>query len=484
VLTTPWRNDSGALTQTLEKARRIGGSTIAALLGVLWCLGREMDADGNFQPRAPFDTYVISKDFQSSKDILKEASEICAGLEGDDPDFHSDAQATVIRFKTGCAMHALSCSPAACRGKTGGVVADEVPFWRRQEDMWAAVKSITDPNLGEATGYPRILVGTPWDSGSLAHRLFADGGVSHTEFRNGKPFPSSGYPFIRHRIDIYDAVKSGFPIDIDKAFAELGIPELIDTEYKCIWRGSNETFFSLEKLRRTHEDALPDYWISFPAFFGIDVGGAKGRDNTSIVQWRTTGTDLWMVGVRAWNKAPEDAEEKLQWQADQITEWILACTEHSTPITIAVDRGIMGADLIESVRKRLKNKRHNVQVIGVGMGIPEQASYAKAARKALDRGRWHIYLGVDAGGEENGARALELELNSLKTRPGDGGILTFITPRDATMRHRDRAWAALIGVSRAVKAPIEAAEQESTTTQKDGTWNANVIHYHSPLGGI
>jgi len=466
-VSTPWRDRRGALTQTLEKARRVGGSTLAALLGVFWCLGREFQPDGTFLPRKPFDSFVISKDFTSSKDLVREAAQICAGLAADDPDFECEPQATVIRFKNGCSMSAIACSPAACRGKTGGVIGDEVPFWRRQEEMWAAVKSIADANLGDNQGYPKLLLGTPWDAGSLAHRLFTDGGLTADDFAAGNTFPSNGFPFIRHRVDIYDAVKDGFPIDIEKAFAELGIPELIDTEYKCCWRGSSDAFFPLDKLRAATEDELPDGWQDCPAVFGIDCGGARGRDNTSVVQWRQHDSELWMTGVRAWNKVPDGVEVKLTWQANQIVEWILACTDTWVPIVVAVDRGIMGADLIDLIRSGLKAKRRNVTIAGVGMDPGDQERYAKAGRLALERKQWRIYTGQEAGGDETGARALQLELNSLKTRPGEGGRLTFVTPRDASMRHRDRAWAALIGVAKAVKSlPRADADNDSEQDNK------------------
>ena len=485
VVTTPWRDGRGALKQTLEKARRIGGSTSAALLSALWCLGRELRSDGTFTQRPPMNVYVVSKDFQSSKDLLRETSEICAGLEDDDPDFDIDPQATVLKFRTGCTVHALACSPAACRGKTGAVIGDEIAFWRRQEDMWGAVKSIMDPNLGDGDGYPGLLLTTPWDSGSLAHRLLTDGGLSFADFKAGKTFPSSGYPFIRHRVDIYDAVKAGFPINIEKAFAELGIPELIDTEYKCVWRGGSSTFFPLDKMRETQVDVLPDGWQDMPVYFGVDCGGARGRDNTAIVQWRVDDFELLFAGLKAWNRTPEDLGEdrtKLEWQADQIVEWILACTSLFTPIVIAVDRGIMGADIIDLVRRKLKGKRHNVEIVGVGMSHTDQAVYAKAARKALEKKRWRIYTGTEAGGDENGARALLLELNSLKTTPGENGVLHFITPRDASQRHRDRAWAALIGIAKAAKCRTNN-EDDSTSDSAEQEPPA-VRRYFSALGGI
>lgn len=464
-MTTPWRNEQGALTQTLVKARRVGGSTLAALLSILWCTGREMRMDGNFIPRRPFDVYIISKDFSSSKDMVREASLIANWLAEKDPDFECDPQATVVRFKTGCTINALACSPSGARGKTGGVICDEVPFWRRQDEMWAAVSKITDSNLGEREGYPKLLLGTPWDSGSVAHRLFTDGGLTYDDFMAGKSFPTSGYPFIRHRVDIFDAVKDGFPINIDKAFAELGIPELIETEYKCIWRGASGSFFPLDKLRAIQEDELPSGWQDWPVVIGVDCGGARGRDNTSLVRWAQHGSELWMTGVKAWNKPPDGVEERITWQADQIADWVLATTDTHTPITIAVDRGIMGADIIDLVRSRLKDKRRNLAIVGVGMAPADQERYAKAARRALERGQWRIYTGTEAGGDETGARALCLELSSLKVAPGEGGRLTFVTPRDASMRHRDRAWAALIGIARASRNVVREAADSSSAEE-------------------
>jgi hypothetical protein len=108
----------------------------------------------------------------------------------------------------------------------------------------------------------------------------------------------------------------------------------------------------------------------------------------------------------------------------------------------------MGADFIRHLAKRLKNRKRTT-ILGVGMSLIEQERYAVAGRRLLERGQLALYTGMDAGGDEHGCRALMLELSQLKARPGNGGRLTFATPRDPTKGHLDRAWAGLIGLDEA-----------------------------------
>jgi len=66
-----------------------------------------------------------------------------------------------------------------------------------------------------------------------------------------------------------------------------------------------------------------------------------------------------------------------------------------------------------------------------------------------------------------------LELSQLKTRPGEGGRLTFATPRDGT-GHRDRAWAALFGLNDPLDAPapMPTAQQVKRISSIGSRWGS------------
>ena len=456
IVTAPWyfTTEGGtrrATIETLVKSRRIGGSVAGAFRAALWAMGLELHSDGTATVCAPFDVIVVSKDFVGSKRLLREVADACEQLSELGPGYGAFVSATEIRLENGKRISAVPCSDKAIRGATAAFVADEFAFWRQPEACWAALKSVSDPTLGCEAGRPGLIVTTPWDAGSLAHRIMTE------------------WPFPHHSVDIYQAKSAGFPVDIERTFAELGIPELIDTEYKCIWSRGGDSFFPANKLRDCQELALPPDWRGLPAFFGIDVGGGRGRDLTAVTQIRRAGDVAWTVGIRAWNTL--DIEE----QADAIALWIESSTTAATRGAVPIDRGIMGGDLVDLLRKRL-NKRPHLSVVGVGMMPQDQERYAVLARRALEHDRIRIYTGDEAGGDPEFDRTLMLELSQLKSKPGIGGHLTFVTPRDPQKGHLDRAWAWLIGMGKAVTAePVHAIQ-----SRVDAPWGVHDA-IHGPI---
>lgn len=422
------RETGNALVHTLEKARRIGGSTAGAYWASFLCVGRRPTRGGEtFDQHDPMDVFIVSKDWLGAKNLLREVVDACSSMAELDPDFDVDPTATCVTFKsTGKRVVALPCRAETIRSNTGAMLCDEVAFWRRMEDTWGAAKVVAGANLKVgARGYPILAITTPWDSASLACRLFTD----------------PEFPFVRHRVDIYDAQRDGFPIDIEATRAELGIPELFASEFECSWNRGSDTFFPLSKLRDCQDDELPDGWQDAPAFFGIDVGGGKGRDNTACVQWRAIGDDCWMTGLKAFNNL--DHVE----QCDTVEYWVVRDTNDSTPVVVGIDAGIMGGPMITELKHRFA-KRKRVKIVGLNMSPADQERYATTTRRALEHGRIKLYTGDEAGGDERGSSALMLELSMLKARPGVGGRFTFATPRDPSKGHCDRAWAAMFGLSR------------------------------------
>jgi hypothetical protein len=67
-----------------------------------------------------------------------------------------------------------------------------------------------------------------------------------------------------------------------------------------------------------------------------------------------------------------------------------------------------------------------------------------------------------------------LEMSQLKARPGNGGRLTFATPRDPTKGHLDRAWAGLIG--------LEEADELTTRVQMPTRQQMRRLLGHAAFG--
>lgn len=444
ILTVPWYGPDGkANTHTFIKARRVGGSEVCALRAGMLAVGREMHKDGTATLREPMDVYVSSKEFKSAKDVIDKVGTNCREMAAaGDPDFASARiQGTRVHFpQTGTSIYAVT--RTSIRGSTGGVILDEFPHTPRQKELWGAAGLVSNPTLGNDKGYPKLIVGTPWESGSWAHEVFT----------------SDTFPFRDNRfvIDIYEAVRQGFPIDPETAFAELGIPELIDTEYLCKWSHGGGSFFPPEKLRAQCIDddvdlsnkekpreirALPVNWEQYPCFHGIDVGGGPGvtgtgRDFTAIVQWRVIEDEYWVVGVKAFNHL--EFEE----QVEEITRYI-----RRYPGEVRIDGGGGGGQqMLQVLPTRLAGQR-NVSIRRASMDRLSQEKFAGKFKRLLEARQLKLYMGDEAGGDQGGVRALMIELARIKATMAGSGHLQLTTPRDPMEGHCDRAWAAMIGLS-------------------------------------
>lgn len=474
VVAAPWFDDSmHALIYTLVKARRVGGSEAAALRAISFLLGRRLIYDcapflgangqmvhpqnGDFWEEEPMSGIVISKDWAGAKDIIAKIGvnvrELAAAGDADCIAALPHIFHTKVSFPSrGTTVEACAGSQTSIRGKTGFVILDEFAFVRNQEEVWGAVQPVHNPNWGSHKGYPVLIVSTPWEAGSFAHRLFTD----------------ENYPFHRFSIDIYEAERQGFPVNPAKVFKELGIPELIETEYLCKWSRGGESFFNMEKLRsclvddesrRLKDDAnessvitsgLPIGWQLSPCRIGIDCGGGVGRDFTAAVMCRFLQGKWWMVGILASNTkgTVEMAHDVAQWILDKD---IVDPTVH---VEVRCDRGVMGADFVTQLHKELEDRSRS-SVMGVDMTSADQEVYAIGSRKLLERGQLALYVGMDAMPKssklddkiyDNGTHNLMLELSRIKAKRGAGGRLTFTTPRDPLRGHCDRAWAFLMGL--------------------------------------
>lgn len=433
-LCEPWYNEKGyAVTDTIQKARRVGGSEAAILRGISWALGREVLGDarakelgqepGTFIQRDPMNVYVTSKDYPGARGLIAKAIANCQEMAPFDPECEQalkHASATRILFpSTGTIIEAKAPTKSAMRGETGAVIIDEFPIIKQQEDVYAAAKLVANPNLGNEHGYPVLIVGTPWEEGSYAYRVMTE----------------ETFGFRQHSVDIYQAKAFDFPIDIEQAFAELGhIQELIDTEYLCKWSRGGSIFFAPAKLRQCLEDELPFRWDHAPVFYGIDVGHGVGRDFTAVIQWRLIGDEYWITGVRAFND--KDIEE----QVDAVAPWL---RQH--PGEVRFDRGMGGTLFGQALTNRLRNTE--CKIVGAGMTTQDQEKYAKRTRMLLDSHQLKIYTGTDCGGDDEGWRALLLEFAKLKAKMSAGGRLILETPRDPMKGHCDRAWGAMIGLA-------------------------------------
>lgn len=463
-------------------------STAAGYVAAFWAAGRfPTKGSSVFGQRPPINVNIVSKDWDGAKNLMQEVADACDSLAPYDQAFQIDATATRIRMvHFGTEIKAHSCKPNRIRSGGGGWILDEFCFWPQADAMWGAVRSAASATLKTgASGNPMCIISTPWDADSLSYRIFTEGGVTAEDWIAGRRPTDEGFPFVRHRIDINDAVADGFPINVEAERQKIGIPEIFNMELLCQFQHAGESFFPISKLRDlqvsdpapTDDDyvggsGLPFGWEREPAYFGIDVGGGVGRDNTAIVQWRVIGDMLWMVGVKAFNRLDPTH------QVDVIEAWIASTADEGVPVTVAVDHGTDGKPMISELKRRFLSRRR-FSVGGIGMSPSEQELHAVKFRRTLEGGKIRLYTGTAGGGDEHGARALTLELSAIKAKPS-AGKLRIETPRTPGKGHCDRAWAAMFGLSRIGGAGSAGAVSGGFGTQGSGSSGGELFEYNSP----
>jgi hypothetical protein len=486
ILVAPWfegpLGPDRAQVDTIEKARRIGGSEVAAMKAVLFMLGRELrpdlapaDCDNPFGwtvHQHPMSGVVISKDLATGKDFIGKIAKNLADMAaaGDAECAGAIVWATKITLpSTGVTVRALAATGTTIRGWDGFVVLDEFAHHRDPEAVWAAIIPICMPNWGNPRGTPLIIISSPWDSDSLPYRVFT----------------SDAYKYRRWQIDIYRAIADGFPITVEDAKVQCFIPEVFATEYECKWSHGGGSFFPVKMLNNARREdlvfikqvdtgtldkdgrpgeiseissdtcGLPPGWQRCPRFYGIDVGGGVGRDFTAIIQFHVIDGEYWITGVKAFNNLKFDE------QCDLIAKWV-----RKYPGEVKVDRGLGGGQQMLQRLQTLLGGAKGCSVSGAGMSGADQELVAGRMRNLLDSQLLRIYEGgesaasreenagrnqkdqqryTETGGDLEGPRALILELSMMKAMQ-TGGKLKIETPRDELKGHCDRAWACLIAL--------------------------------------
>lgn len=399
-----------ATTKTFTKARRIGGSFAAAVDACNLAAGYEWDGN-RWKNVRPIDVHVVSASFNQAKNVLAEAAEFLAKVDSVDPRYKANAKANSIEFACGGNIVAHPAKASSLRTYTGALLLDEFAFVQQQEDVWGAAKNIAAATLKEPRGYPVSLITTPWTHGGFAHRLFT----------------SSDLPFQRQTVDIYAAKAAGFPIDVEQTRAECALAEIFATEYECQWLRGGACFFDPELLVGAEREDLPETLSREPSFYGIDIG--RTNDLTCIVECKRLGDVIWIVGITALRGMHmDDQRDRI---VSQLSTGKLA--------RCLIDRGGIGRDLSDHIERKWSSKCK-----GVDFSQDSKEELAVTFRKELESGRIRVWS--DGGDNADQARALRMELTSIKAKPASGGKLSFETPRTVT-GHGDRAWAAMLAVA-------------------------------------
>lgn len=274
-----WIEDRSQLKIVL-KARQIGFSFAMALEGVLLAI------------EEPCNVLFLSASLRQSRELMEKVYLHLRALNLLTGDLiqkaRENAEECAIEVAGGRSrLISLPANPDTVRGFTGHVFLDEFAFHRDDRAIWRAIY----PTV--TRGYKLRVASTPNGKQNLFYELW-----------------THGRGFSRHRVDIYQAVAEGLPVNID-ALRE-GTPDA-DTwaqEFECAFIDAATAFLTYDMISSCEDPAAAMEPAEEPdearrrgrLYLGVDIG--RKRDLT--VMWVVLDVlgVLWTWAVKVMERAP------------------------------------------------------------------------------------------------------------------------------------------------------------------------------------
>lgn len=205
-----------------------------------------------------------------------------------------------IRFGNGSRIIAIPANPSTARGYSANIILDEFAYHEDPEKIWAAMfPSLTNPLAG--TFMQRVNALYKGESIDITRDMkirvvSTFNGMGNKFFDLWDKQKDNGYS--GHLVTIYDAVKAGLPLDVEKLRAGLDDPDAWAQEYECQPTDTSNVLLPYDVIALAESaDATefidPEFFTSSrnPKFCGIDFG----RTNDPTVCWtlEKIGDILW-----------------------------------------------------------------------------------------------------------------------------------------------------------------------------------------------
>lgn len=335
------------------KSRRIGFSEAACVMALI--LAEE----------TPYhDVYLCSTSYTNAKELLRRVGLWIdvLGLVGYQIPLRKRTH-TIIEFANGSRI--IPMPALKVRSRTGTVILDEFPFYPQDYEVFKAVSPV-----GETSNRFRlILIGTPFGASGAYFDVWSD--------------PQGIFEgWSRHKIDIYEAARDGFPVD-PEAMRTRYSEDVWLQEFCCQFLSDINQYFSFELLRRSLYDAddVGDGFLDFGRrYAGIDLGS---RQDASVL---AEGHDLrnggFAVGqTHTIKPAGQSMDYSLQF--DDITDRL----RETSFASVGIDGTGEGAQLAQDLVKEFGNRLVH-PVVGGEWGpvyklVPE-------IRVMMERGRFKL----------------------------------------------------------------------------------------------
>jgi phage FluMu gp28-like protein len=284
----------------------------------------------------------------------------------------------------------------------------------------------------------------------------------------------AGKRFSRHRVDIYRAVRDGFPLEgvgpdateadrmaaIEGIRVECGLQEIFDEEYCCNFNSSSSRYIPREiidkAIYRKHELQHEMIPRNYTATSGLDVAESSraGADpcalvrNYKIMKWRNVPDDYkyWMD-----ENVQTGRGVSFETQAEWVNQEFVSGGVHRA----AVDATGIGRDLAQRLVRKFGD-----QVLAVDFTMASKEIMATRCKWLFEAGRQRI---------PDNAELIRGLLNLHRIIARDGVKPVFQMKRDKNKEggHGDTAWALMLAQ--------HAAEQLGGIAPQQSGWASRAI---------
>jgi phage FluMu gp28-like protein len=205
-------------------------------------------------------------------------------------------KSATITFPHGSRIIAVPGKPDTVRGFSANVFLTEFAFFEQPDLTWRAIiPSITNPLRG---GEKKVRIGTtPNGIGNKAHDLW----VKNWQVPDAK--------WSCHRVDIYDAVRQGLPVNPEELREALDDPDGWSQEYLLEFMDAASVLLPYELIAtcespEANEVCSPEFWrnAQCPIDMGIDFG--RKKDLTVSVAGAALGDVSQVIEVLCLEKMP------------------------------------------------------------------------------------------------------------------------------------------------------------------------------------
>lgn len=327
-----------------------------------------------------------------------------------------------LSFPHGTRITALPANPDTARGFSANVFLDEFAFHKDSRKIWQALFPVV------SAGYKLRVASTPNGKGNKFYDLAT------------KEDPL--FPWSRHTVDIYRAVKEGLPRDIKLLRAALDDEDAWRQEFGLEWLDEATAWLSYDLINGVESDhaGLPQHYTGGPVFVGVDIAAR----NDLFVIWvvELVGDVLWTREIIA-RRRIKFAEQ------DQLLDEVFG---KYNVVRCCMDQTGMGEKPVEDAQRRYGTMR----VEGVLFTSPNKIILATVGKQRFEDRQIRIPLGDNP---------LRNDLHKLKKEPSETGTPRFVADSDSD-GHADRAWACFLACHAAGK-PRSPIEYETVGTGRE-----------------